>query len=144
MSIFPFVESDVVDVGLNEINLPIPKEWAWDFESNDFLFKNNKPYLVEGLEAVKIWAYKALSTERFKHEVYSWDYGSEINSLIGSGYSRAAVESEVPRLIWEALQSNPYIISTNDLNINFDGDSLSIELTIETIFGDMEVITSAN
>jgi hypothetical protein len=143
MSIFPFVESDVEDIGLDE-NSPIPKEWAWDFESNDFLFKNNKPYLVEGLEAVKIWAYKALSTERFKHEVYSWDYGSEINSLIGSGFTRAAVELEVPRLIWEALQPNPYITSINDIKINFDGDSLSIELTIKTTFGEVEVVTSAN
>jgi hypothetical protein len=143
MSIFPFVESTIEDISVNE-NLSIPKEWAWDFESNDFLFKNNKPYLVEGLEAVKIWAYKALMTERFKHEIYSWGYGSEINSLIGSGFSRAAVELEVPRLIWEALQPNPNIISINDININFDGDSLSIELTIETIFGDVEVITNAN
>jgi hypothetical protein len=143
MSIFPFVEP-VVDEVSPSTDLPIPKEWAWDFEKDDFLFKNNKPYLVEGLEAVKIWAYKALSTERFKHEVYSWDYGSEINSLIGSGFTRAAVEIEVPRLIWEALQPNPNITSINDLIINFDGDSLTIELTIETTFGEVEVITSAN
>jgi hypothetical protein len=143
MSIFPFVESDVEDISTST-DLSIPKEWAWDFEINDFLFKNNKPYLVEGLEAVKIWAYKALMTERFKHEFYSWEYGSEISSLIGSGFTRAAVDSEVPRLVWEALQPNPYITSVNDFNINFDGESLSIELTIETIFGDVEVNTSAN
>jgi hypothetical protein len=143
VSIFPFVESDVQDIEVST-DLPIPKEWAWDYEKNDFLLKNNKPYLVEGLEAVKIWAYKALSTERFKHQVYGWEYGSEINSLIGSEFSRAAVESEVPRLAWEALQSNPYITGVNDFIIEFDGDSLSIELTIETTFGDMEVSTSAN
>jgi hypothetical protein len=143
MSIFPFVESDVEDISVS-IDLPIPKEWAWNFEKNDFLLKNNKPYLVEGQEAVRIWAYKALMTERFKHEFYSWEYGSEIYSLIGSGFTRAAVDSEVPRLVWEALQPNPYITSVNNLNINFDGDSLTVEITIETVFGDVEVNTSAN
>jgi hypothetical protein len=142
VSIFPFIEPEE-DVLLSE-DLPIPKEWAWDFERNDFLLMNNKPYLVEGLEAVRIWAYKALMTERFKYEVYSWEYGSEIYSLIGSGFTRSAVDSEVPRLVWEALQPNPYITSVNNININFDGDSLTVEIIIETIFGDVEVNTSAN
>jgi hypothetical protein len=142
VSIFPFVESDV-DV-IPSTDLPIPKEWAWDFEKNDFLLKNNKPFIVEGLEAVKIWAYKALMTERFKYEFYSWEYGSEINSLIGSGFSHAAVELEAQRLVEETLQPCAAILSVSDFKIEFDGDSLILELTIETIFGDMEVSTSAN
>jgi hypothetical protein len=141
VSIFPFVEP-VEDVSLTE-DLPNPKEWAWDFERNDFLLKNNKPYLVEGLEAVKIWAYKALMTERFKHEFYSWEYGSEIYSLIGSGFTSAAVESESQRLVGEALQPNPYITGVNKFEVNFDGDTLEIEITIETVFGETEVRSSA-
>ncbi|HYK74227.1 MAG TPA: DUF2634 domain-containing protein, partial [Pseudoneobacillus sp.] len=76
---------------------------------------------------------------RFKHVCYSWDFGSEIFILIGSGYSRAAVESEVQRLVQESLQPNPYITGVKGFNINFDNESLTVDFILETIFGETEV-----
>lgn len=138
--IFPFVEPEEETVS----DLPTAKEWAWDFERNDFAYINNKPYLVEGKEAVKIWAFKALNTERFKHEFYSWDYGSEVNRLIGSGLTKEAIEIEIERLVEEALLTNEYITGINNFNAQIQDDSLSVELTIETVYGETEVGFSAN
>lgn len=135
--IFPYVEPSVVEE--TSPDLPLAKEWAWDFTTNDFKLINNKPYLVEGIEAVKIWAYKSLMTDRFKHTYYSWEYGSELNSLIGSGFSHAAVELEAKRLVDEALMSNPYIESVRDFNISFSGDTLSVEFVLDTVYGQTEV-----
>jgi hypothetical protein len=134
--IFPFVEPQTEEINGD---LPIAKEWAWDFTNNDFALKNSKPYLIEGLEAVKVWVYKALLTERFKHIFYSDDYGSELTSLIGSGFSQAAAESEAKRLIEEALMPNPYIEGTRDITVKFDNESLSIEFVLETVYGLTEV-----
>jgi hypothetical protein len=134
--IFPFVEpvtEEVVD------DLPLAKEWAWDYDTNDFKLKNNKPYTVEGLEAVKVWTYKALHTERFKHPIYSWNYGSELMSLIGSGFSSAAVESEAMRMIEETLSPNEYINGISNLTVTFDQDSLSLEFVLDTVYGEIEV-----
>ncbi|MCM3599399.1 DUF2634 domain-containing protein [Robertmurraya korlensis] len=139
--IFPYVEPITEEI---TEDVPLAKEWAWDFEKNDFLLKNNKMYLVEGLEAVKIWTYKALLTERFKHDVYSWDYGSELVSLIGSGYSSAAVETEARRMIEEALSGSPYINGLTGLEVTFDQETLTIEFVLDTIYGETEVNLNAN
>ncbi|PEL12661.1 DUF2634 domain-containing protein [Bacillus sp. AFS017336] len=137
MSIFPFVDDTENIISTEE--LPLYKEWAWDFDLNDFKLNNGKPYLVEGEEAIKIWAYKALITERFKYTVYSWDYGSELNSLIGSGFSNEAVEIETERMIKEALLVNPYITDITDTSITAEDDVVNISFTLGTIYGDTEV-----
>jgi Protein of unknown function (DUF2634) len=137
MSIFPFLDN--VDEFASNEELPIAREWAWDFESNDFKLNNGKPFIVEGLEAVKIWTFKALRTDRFKHTVYSWEYGSEINSLIGSGFTSAAIESEVKRMIDEALMHIPYIVRIDNLIVTSDGDSLNISFSLDTVYGNTEV-----
>ena len=53
-------------------DLPTPKEYAWDFENDCFLYDaDGRLKIVEGDEAIKIWIYKALSTERFRYLAYS-------------------------------------------------------------------------
>lgn len=136
--IFPFVENDE-DEAVEDEDLPLVKEWAWDFEKGDIALKNNKPYLVEGLEAVKIWVYKALMTDRFFYPFYSWDYGSELIDLIGSGYSPAALQMEAERLVEECLIENPYIEGINNLEATMDNDKLSVSFILVTIYGDVEV-----
>lgn len=135
MTLFPSVDEELID----DEELPIAKEWAWDFTTNDFKLKNNKPYLVEGVEAVQIWAYKALLTERFKHSIYSWDYGSELEDLIGSGFTQAATELEVKRLVDECLMVNPYIEGVSDFTVTTNDETLEISFTLSTVYGDVEV-----
>ena len=40
---------------------------------------------VDGLEAVKQAVYLVLSTERFAHLIYSWNYGAELDGFIEIG-----------------------------------------------------------
>ena len=141
MSIFPFLDNTEELTVVSQ--LPPAREWAWDIELNDFKLKNGKPYIVEGNEAVKIWAYKALKTDRFKHSVYSWNYGSELNSLIGSGYTLAAAELEAKRLIEECLMENPYIESIEAVTVEMQDDTLNITYSLSTIYGSTGVITNA-
>ena len=56
-------------------------EVAWDFEAGRPLFSGGKPLVVTGKDAVQVWIWKALMTARARYDVYSWDYGSEVESL---------------------------------------------------------------
>ncbi|PGT89221.1 MULTISPECIES: DUF2634 domain-containing protein [Bacillaceae] len=141
MSIFPFINSD--EQTNAETPIPMAREWAWDIEKGDFKLQNGKPYIVEGIDAVKIWVYKSLKTNRFKHSFYSWDYGSELNSLVGSGFTKGAAELEAKRMIEECLIDNPYIEGIDSLSVVFEDDTLSISYSLSTLYGSTEVVTNA-
>ena len=90
--------------------------------------------IVEGNEAIKIWIYKALQTPRYQYEIYSWDYGSELMDLIGKAYTKGLTQSEASRYIKEALLINPYILDVNVISTSFDGDVLSANVRVKTIY----------
>ena len=120
MSLFPFItyEEDVVENN----PLPLYKEVGKGLK------------IVEGNEAIKIWIYKALQTPRYQYEIYSWDYGSELLSLIGKAYTKGLTQSEASRYIKEALLINPYILDVKVISTNFDGDVLSANVRVKTIY----------
>ena len=69
---------------------------------------------MEGNEALRIWIFKALITERFRYTAYDSAFGSEIHTLIGSPSHSEVVKSEIKRFIIEALMVNPYISEISD------------------------------
>lgn len=110
MSIFPFIDS----VGTNtetDDELPMLKEYAYDFKKNELLLDGHGcTYMVEGNEALRIWIFKALSTERCHYTAYSFAFGSEIqDQVIGHSMNVEIVKLEIERFIIEALMVNPYI-----------------------------------
>lgn len=120
--------------------LPLCVEAAWDFEAGRPLFSGGKPLLVTGEEAVKVWIWKALMTARTRYDVYSWDYGSEVESLIGQAYTTAVKQSEGVRYVREALLINPYIRAVRQVDVTFQNDSLTIRCEVETIYGEVRVL----
>lgn len=136
--IFPN-EINIPEVELNNNELKMYKEVAWDFKNNEPLIINGDPVIVEGREAIKVWCYKALLTNRFKHTIFSWDYGCEIETLINKGFTKALMSSEVERFVIEALEINEYITKVEVDNISFQSDSLSIYITVNTVYGEVVV-----
>ncbi len=138
MSIFPFIDS-IEDVRVISVSLPVPKEYAWDFEDREFVREDGKIVIVEGGEAIKVWIYKALLTARYRWPIYSWNYGSELETLIGTSYSRAATQSEAKRYVEECLLINPYIKGIKDLQTSFQAEKLIISFTAITDYGEVIV-----
>ena len=99
MNVFP--ELTIQSESLETQVLPIYKEWAYDFEKNEFLTRGGKYYLVDKDEALKIWIYKALRTARYRYQAYSRKYGSELDEVIGLSADREICESEIQRYIEE-------------------------------------------
>ncbi len=139
-SIFPFI--DPIETELEEETaIPMAREWAWDFERSEFKTKNGKMYLVEGNEAVKIWLWKLLSTVRFRYLIFDWDYGHELEDLIGQGYTEGYLNSEAERYIREAIEYNleDYVIDIEGLEVDFKGSTLKVSFTAITPYGEVEI-----
>ena len=93
--------------------------------------------VTDPLEAVRQAAYKILNTERYKHIIYSWNYGVELQDLFGKPIPY--VLPEIPRRIREALMQDDRITDVTDFDLSYTktGDVLA-KFTIHTIYGDME------
>lgn len=137
MSIFPAVQPEAEAV--SAVDLPLCREVAWDFSKGVPLFSDGKPLEVTGAEAVKVWVWKALSTVRYRHEIYTWDYGCEVENLIGQAFTPEVKQSEAVRYIREALLVNPYIRSVRQTSVEFNGTRLTVSCTVDTIYGEVDV-----
>ena len=69
MSIFPFIDPETLAASQDNA-LPMFREYAYDYENNRLLLRDGQTYLVEGNEALRIWIFKALDTERFRYTAY--------------------------------------------------------------------------
>ena len=96
-------------------------------------------YVVEGNEALRIWIFKALSTERFRYTAYDSAFGSEIHTLIGSTLHSEIVTSELKRFIIEALMVNPYISELSNFQFTRTKSGIQVEFDCTTIYGAMTV-----
>lgn len=133
MSIFPFLSPDNRKTAGTA--LPMFREYAYDFENNCLLLRNGNTYLVEGNEALKIWIYHALITERFRYAAHSSAYGSEVDTLIGRSMSGGIIHSELRRFIVEALMVNPYIEELSNFRFTKTQSGVLVEFDCKTIYG---------
>lgn len=139
-SMFPFMDPQEIQLEETETELPMAREWAWNFEKLDFKLKDGKMYQVEGKEAVKIWLWKIFQTPRYRYLIHSWDYGHELENLIGQG-SQSFIKAEAERLIKEAIWPtlNGYVEDIKNLEIDLVNDGLGINFTAITPYGEVEM-----
>lgn len=91
---------------------------------------------TDGVSAMEQAILLILNTERFRHLIYSWDYGSEVNSTLGEDFQLAM--SEVRRYITEALEQDERITGVDGFKFaQTDRNTLSASFTVRTIFGDI-------
>jgi Mg2+/Co2+ transporter CorC len=141
-SLFPFISTEIEQYQTDnsiDTELSIPKEYGFDFTTNQILLNNGKPIIIKGAEAIKVWIYKILNTQRNRFSIYSEDFGNELESLIGQGLSHSSMQIEIQRLLEEALLINPYIKSIDNLNVEFLADVLKCGFTANTDYGTVEV-----
>lgn len=134
---FAFIPSTLTETvqPIQDIDLPVFKELAFDFETGQLLTKGGQYYYVEKNEALKIWIWKALFASRYTYLAYSTDYGNEIYTLIGRYLEKQLLYSELKRMIEEALLCNPYIISLTDFQVEAKGSKVTCLFEINTIYG---------
>ena len=137
MSILPtFWEDTIETLTIATSALPVPREYGIDFETGELTGA-----IVTGKEAIAVWIWNCLHTERFRYAIYSWQYGVEYEQYIGQTVSNEFLIADAQTETEEALTVNPYITGISDFDISFSGSTLSISFTAETTLGDLEVNT---
>lgn len=90
---------------------------------------------VDDIDSVIQAIHLILSTERYKHLIYSWDYGIELLDLIGQPTSY--VIAELPRRIKDALITDNRIDDVTDFNFEQHGKKLHTTFTVVTNIGNI-------
>lgn len=131
MSLFPFIDDqlELVDEEIETI-----REYELDFTTGKLTGK-----IVEGVNALAVWAYLALKVRRYNYIIYSWYYGEEYTNLIGYTYSEDYLNSEVKRYIEECLKENKHIKGIDKLTVNHVNDKLNISFRLLTDVGEVEM-----
>lgn len=89
------------------------REKEFDKQQNNFIGK------TDGTEAIRQAVIKILNTERYEHEIYSWDYGIELKDLYGQPMIYCM--SEIKVRITEALLVDDRIESVENFEVERTG-----------------------
>ena len=121
--------------------LPIFKEYAIDFKTGEYIKDENGIKILEKNEALKVWIFKALKTERFRYtDVHSDNYGSELENNIGTIYQKSVKDALMINQIRDTLFVNPYILECYNFEIsNEDEYAPQITFNVKTIYGELEM-----
>lgn len=131
----PFMSGPTKET-LAEENLPTFKEYGWDFDTDSFKRdENGNLVILEGNEAIKVWVYKCLKTERYRYRAYFDDYGAELERFIGHP-NDGQEGTELYRYVQEALLVNPYIRAVGDISISEVGKKIILNVKLNTIYSD--------
>jgi|GEM_PF-205509 len=109
-------------------------EYDVDFGTGQFTGKR-----VNGREAVKVWIWKCLMTTRFYFPIYSWMYGSELESYIGRALPQEYIDTDVKLALQDALLINPEISEIRNFSGYQKGDVLYISFTAVTKYGAVDI-----
>ena len=133
-SIFPSFVEEVKAIEQNKNNtLPVAKEIAIDFSTENPIIKNNDYVIVEKNDAVAVWCYYALKIAKGRFLAFTRNYGSELEEkIIGKQYN-SDTYSKVKRIVEDCLLVNPYIKSIDNVQVDFD-DRLTIEIELTTVY----------
>lgn len=114
-------------------------------ESNNFPsktygidFANKKVVgVIDNLEAVKQSIYSILNTERYEYLIFSYDYGVELQDLIGE--DSIFVKADTHRRIEEALLQDDRILTVDNPVVTTESDCLYYTCTVNTIYGELDI-----
>lgn len=93
--------------------------------------------MVDGKDALKQFIVKALKTCRSHFRIYSDDFGCEIESLIGADVTEAFIQSEIPRMVREALMYDDRVNAVTNVTATRQGDAVFIMATVDSIYGEV-------
>jgi hypothetical protein len=90
----------------------------------------------DGLEAIRQAVEIALDVERFRWTIYSANFGSELDELVGQ--DEALITAEIPRLVEGALSQDDRVIQVEDYVFTRTGPaSMHVSFTVRTVYGDL-------
>ena len=134
------------EIETSNVELPLFKEIAIDFETGEPLIKENEFIILEGKEALKVWVWKTLKTDRNRYLIHSESYGNDLSDNIGQIYDKVVKDALMINEIKECLLVNPYITNVYNFSITTleEGRHPVISFYVDTIYGVVESEVNTN
>lgn len=92
---------------------------------------------LDGVEAMKQAIFLALQIERFRFAIYSWNYGIELDALLGQSMT-PYLQAKVAKAIEDALMADDRVLSVEQFSFTKGKRSLLVKFTVTTTEGDVE------
>lgn len=115
------------------------QEYEWDVTTREFVIRNGNINILTSAPALKIWIYKTLLSQRGRYQAYTWNYGNDLDALVGAAMTRDVLSSEAKRITEEALYTNAHIFNLKNFTAKMEDNTLEIAFVAETDAGDIEV-----
>lgn len=125
-------------------NLPLIQEVGVDFHTGQPLLEPDGSFrLVSGLEAVRVWVWRALQPDntRYAYSAHTVSYGNQFHLLAGKSLPQA--ESRMAGLVRETLLVCPYITGVERFSFTREGSRLIAAFTVRTVYGEMSAESEA-
>lgn len=91
---------------------------------------------VDDLLALEQAIYLMLNTERYKHTIYSWQYGVEFSDLIGKNSDYAI--SEIKKRVTDCLLQDNRILEVENFKFEINKNKILCEFSVTTIYGNIK------
>lgn len=117
--------------------------WKFDFDVGEFVTSpTGRMAPATELEAFREWCQKALLTPRYRHVIYSRNYGHEFDELMGQGYPKPVVESEIERIVRDTLKVDPRTGDVSGFEFAWEGDKLFFSCNVTTVNSNRFAVSS--
>ncbi|HFL2485615.1 TPA: DUF2634 domain-containing protein [Clostridioides difficile] len=126
------LEYDIEDVSI--INFDVRQEPSKTFKLN--IEKSKIDGICDDVEALKQTIFLILNTERYQHLIYSWNYGVELNDLIGEPIS--FVIPELERRIKEALIQDDRVENIDNFEFQNIKGKVQCRFSVHTKYGNIK------
>lgn len=138
----PFVAMNITQAVNSRESLPIFIEYGYDFEKQRFRYdEKGQNLVVAENEALKVWIYKAILTERYRYLAYHDDYGITIEPYQGRSQNNRFTADRISQNIREGLLINPYIARVNHIEVEKqERDDLIIRVDVTSIYSEESIV----
>ena len=105
-----------------------------DLPTNTFLVEEDQVAgMNDGIEAMRQAVEIMLTTKRFNHQIYTENFGIELDDLIGEDPDY--IESIFPERVRDAFSVDDRILSEENYVFTVLGDTMTITFDVVTVFG---------
>lgn len=141
----PFVAMSNTQAANSNESLPLFIEYGYDFEKQCFRYdEKGQNLMVTENEALKVWIYKALLTERYRYLAYDDSYGITIEPYQGRAPNSHYTADQISQNIREGLLINPYIARINHIDVEKrEHDDLIITVDVTSIYSEESLTVTA-
>ena len=120
-----------VEVNMGSIERKTIPSLTWKIRQDEEQLRGS----IDDIGAMRQAIDKILQTERYRFLIYDWNYGIELEDLIGQ--NATYVIPELKRRIEDALLADDRVTAVTDFSFAQEKDSISAQFLVHTIFGDM-------